>query len=147
MRFSNSTASVFFVWLCFFLIAVQWLTVPMQFLTFCAKMIAYDSFIWFCAIMFYLCLLRNDLLLLRSTGLSAVWATTARSHRQKNELFYFFKSGERAHKFNNFVISKRTAPWRRSSKWRKMGAQGNIRILRSRNMWGQQRECKREKTI
>ena len=47
-------------------------------LTFCAKMIPYDSFIWFCAIMFYLCLLRNDLLLLRSTGLSAVWATTAR---------------------------------------------------------------------
>ena len=34
-----------FVLLCFFLIAVQWLTVPMHCLTFCAKMIPYDSFI------------------------------------------------------------------------------------------------------
>ena len=34
-----------FVLLCCFLIAVQWLTVPMHCLTFCAKMIPYDSFI------------------------------------------------------------------------------------------------------
>ena len=58
---------------------------------------------------------------------------------------FFFKAGEGTRKFNNLIISKRTVPWRRSSKWRKTGVQGNIRILRSRNTWGQQRECKRKK--
>ena len=50
--------------------------------------------------MFFLCLLRNDLLIVRSTGLSAVWATTARSHRQKMSHFIFSKVGK---EFTNLI--------------------------------------------
>ena len=135
-------AVMFFKLLFFWLLCNGW---RFHCLTFCAEMIPCDSFIWFYAMMFFLCLLRNDLLLLRNTGLSAVWATIARFIEKNKSFYFFFKTGEGVHKFNNLFISKRMVPWRRSSKWRKTGAQGNIRILRSRNTWGQQRECKRKR--
>ena len=147
----------YFVWLFFcyvFDVSFSWLLCNgwwFHCLTFFAKMIPYDSFVWFCAVMFFLYLLRNDvffsvycaMIFYFSEILVCLQCGRPLQGVIDKEISNFTFLNKT--KFNNFIISKRTVPWRRSSKWRKTGAQGNIRILRSRNTWGQQRECKRKK--